>query len=183
MKKYKLKLGVTLIEILMAVGFLAMAFIPIIGLLGSSVKITDKDQSNILAMNLCQEKLNTALQFEFGAFNSWLGNELTGIEIATGTLVLNLNSATHNGVTYNFKLKVEDREGSFTVASRDFTAESGGGATPVASWEFLAATKYPYKGLVHRYTMTVEWKDKGKATDKKAIVKNYTLVTFKAKLK
>lgn len=183
MKNYKTNFGVTLIEILMAVGFLAMAFIPIIGLLGSSIKITDKDQSNILAMNLCQEKLNTALQFDFNTFDSWLGNELTNIDITKGTLTLSLKSITQNGVTYNFKLKVEDRPGSFTVASRDFTAESGGGTTPVADWMFTKAQKYNYSGLVHRYTMSVQWKDKGKATDDKAIVKDYILVTFKAKLK
>lgn len=183
MKNIKTNFGVTLIEILMAVGFLAMAFIPIMGLLGSSVKITDKDQSNILAMNLCQEKLNTALQFEFGAFNAWLGNELTDINISSGTLTLSLKPVIQNGVTFNFKLKVEDREGSFTVASRDFSAESGGGTTPTASWKFIKAAKYSYKGLVHRYTMTVQWKDKGKTNDKKAIIKDYTLVTFKAKLK
>jgi hypothetical protein len=183
MKNIKTNSGVTLVEILLAVGFLAMAFIPIMGLLGSSVKVTDKDQSNILAMNLCQEKLNTALQFEFNAFNSWLGNELTDIEISTGTLTLSLKPLTQNGVTYDFKLKVEDREGSFTVASRDFSAESGGEELPVASWKFTKAAKYSYKGLIHRYTMTVQWKDKGKTSDKKAIIKDYTLVTFKAKLK
>ena len=93
---------------------------------------------------------------------------------------MNLNSATHNGVTYNFKLKVE----RWVVYSslRDFTAESGGGAT-CSVLGIFSSDEISLQGLVHRYTMTVEWKDKGKATDKKAIVKNYTLVTFKAKLK
>lgn len=184
MSKNKKHTGITLTEILVAVGFLAMAFIPIMGLLGSSLKITDKDQSNIMAMNLCQEKLNTALQFEFGKFNTWLGSEITNVEISSGTLVLNLNPVTYNGVVFNFKLKVSDRNGTFSVSSRDFSNDlSNTNTTPVATWKFLPAEKIPYANLVHRYKMTVEWKDKGKSDKSTAILKDYTLVTFKAKLK
>lgn len=179
-KNYK---GVTLAEILMAASFLALAFIPIMGLLTSSIKITDKDQGNIIAMNLCQEKLNTALQFEFEHFNSWLGTEITNTKTATGSIELDLNPVTINAMTFNFKLTVTDRQGSFTVASRNFDAET---STAVADWVFeTAPTTVSYRNLVHRYRMTVEWTDR--ATSKgtingQDIVKAYTLVTFKANI-
>jgi hypothetical protein len=175
--------GITLAEILMAAGFLAMAFIPIMGLLTSSIKITDKDQGNIIAMNLCQEKLNTALQFEFGHFNSWLGSQITNTKTASGSIELDLHPVTINGMTFNFKLLVSDRPGFFTLRSRNFEAEA---SNAVDDWVFEPEpTTVSYTNLVHRYRMTVEWSDRANAKAKRdgaAVVKDYTLVTFKANI-
>lgn len=172
--------GITLTEILMAVGFLAMAFIPIMALLSSSLTITDKDQANIIAMNLCQEKLNTALQFKFGHFNSWMGSEVTNTDTKDGNLVLDLKDTEINSIPFTFHFQVTDRPGVFTLMSRDFESETVSEEHNPANWKFEESpTTINYKNLVHRYKMTVKWQDRGKA-GMSGTIKDYSLVTFKA---
>jgi len=83
MKNINRSTGMTLTEVMLAMALLASAFIPIIGVMGTSIKATDKDDRTIKAVNLCQEKLNRALQFPF-----------TSISVGThgGTTAKTLNS-------------------------------------------------------------------------------------------
>ena len=57
MKNINRSTGMTLTEVMLAMALLASAFIPIIGVMGTSIKATDKDDRTIKAVNLCREKL------------------------------------------------------------------------------------------------------------------------------
>jgi len=164
--------GVTLTEVMLAVVILAVSFLPIIGVMGASVKATTTEDSLNRAMNLCQEKLNTSLQFPFHHFDLNLGAEITAT-VATPGLTLTLGNETIEGVTYTSALTVSDRPGSFTVPVRDLAV--GDPDTP-STWSFVDTTIY-YANLVHSHTLKVSWKNKGDPNEK-----FYTLVTFRAKL-
>lgn len=72
-KLFKLKnipVEMTLTRLMLAMALLASAFIPIMGVMGTSMKATDKDDRTIRAVNICQEKMNRALQFPFWHFRA-----------------------------------------------------------------------------------------------------------------
>ena len=164
--------GVTLMEVMLAVVILALSFIPIIGVMGASVKATGKEDSLNRAMNLCQEKLNTSLQFPFHHFDLNLDTEINST-MSAGSLVLTLGSETIEGVTYTSSLTVTDRTGSFLVPVRDL---SKGDQDDPKTWTFNDQT-VKYDNLVHAHKVKVS--GVGKGGDKELF---YTLVTFRAKL-
>lgn len=166
--------GVTLTEILLAVFIMAMAFIPIVGVMGTSMRFTMKENSTITAMNIAQDKLDTALNFEFDFFdaNNHLDSGWITTNLQSGNLELALATQTIAGVDYFSQLKVEDRPGSFTVPVRSFDD-----IHDMSTWKFATST-IDYTGLVHRYTLKVKWKDRGEDSEK-----FYRLVTFRAKLR
>lgn len=164
--------GVTLTEIMLAVVILALSFLPIIGVMGASVKATTKEDSLNRAMNLCQEKLNTSLQFPFHHFDLNLGVEISST-IATPGLTLTLGDETIEGVTYTSSLTVSDRPGSFLIPVRNLDV---GNPDDPKTWTFTDTT-VNYSNLVHAHKLKVAWKNKGDPNEK-----FYTLVTFRAKL-
>lgn len=164
--------GVTLTEIMLAIFILALSFLPIIGVMGSSVKATTKEDSLNRAMNLCQEKLNTSLQFPFHHFDLNLGVEITN-QVATPGLTLNLGDEIIEGVKFTSALTVTDRPGSFTIPVRDL---STGNPDDPTTWTFAEST-IDYSNLVHSHKLKVSWTNKGETTSR-----FYTLVTFRAKL-
>ena len=159
---------------------IALSFLPIIGVMSGSVKSTGKEDDLNRAMNLCQEKLNTALQFPFDFFLPNLGVELNNTTLATPTvnpiISLALGDEVINGITFTSSLTVTDRPGSFTVPLLDLDTAN---PNDTSTWDFGAnPQEIPYTNLVNTYTMKVSWRSKGEQT-----VRFYTLTTFRAKLK
>lgn len=174
MKKNKLNSGFNLSEIMIAILVIAVAFLPTIGVLGTSIRATSKDDSVIRAMNLCQEKLDTALKFPFSFFNANLGLNLTDTTQTEGTLSLPLTQEVIKGVTYRYILRVEDRPGSFSVMEKNLDTS---GEEP-GTWKFNTSANIGYDNIFHRYRMTVFWTPQGDN-----IERSYSLVTFRADLR
>ncbi|HNW34797.1 MAG TPA: prepilin-type N-terminal cleavage/methylation domain-containing protein [Candidatus Ozemobacteraceae bacterium] len=164
--------GVTLMEVMVAVVIVAVSFLPIIGVLGTSMKATGNEDSINRAMNLCQEKLNSSLQFPFDFFTLHLGAPIdTPISAPGASLILGTEAI--EGVTYTSTLTVADRPGSFRVPVRDLTR---GNPDDPKTWTF-STTVVNYTNLVHTYTLRVSWKNRGEQESR-----FYTLTTFRAKL-
>ena len=184
------KIGVTLIEVTMAVVFLALAFIPIMGLFSSNLKITERDNANIMAMQLCQEKLDTALSMSFKALSAYAKDTpqvITNKVLKDQNITLDLNEFkwSKGNVVFHFEFTVSDRPGTFTIKPRNIETESANPEnTPTSNntYKFGATQKIPYKNLVHKYKMRVWWQGRGK-TKADQTIKDYTLVTYKANLK
>ncbi len=172
--------GMTLTEVMLAMALLASAFIPIIGVMGTSIKATDKDDRTIKAVNLCQEKLNRALQFPFesiapGTYGGAVAKILTS-NVAAGAISLTLGPETIDGVSFTSQLVVTDIPGVFSVPTYDPFAKGNQPNTP-ANWGWVDRN-IPYSNLYHRYVLTVTWQDKGVKTGK-----FYTLASHKAKIR
>lgn len=173
-----IKQGVTLTEIMIGMFILALSFLPVIGVMSSSVKSTGKEDDLNRAMNLCQEKLNTAMQFPFDFFVPYLGSEIDNGVLATPTanpiVSLQLGGETINGVVFTSTLTVTDRPDEFNVPVLKLeTAEPD----DVSTWEFVNKKVF-YSNLVHIYALKVSWRSKGEQTDR-----FYTLSTFRANLR
>ncbi len=180
------KRGFNLTEIMLAMTILAAAFIPIIGVMGNSVKITDKDNRTILAVNLCQQKLNKALQFPFGELEPapggtrsyGLASQTLRTKDPNSNLSLLLTPKEEleglPGVFFSATLKVEDIPIGFTVPTYDTFEKAKFPNTP-GNWKFVTLTKN-LSGVFSKYTVSVSWNDAGRNE-----VKNYTLVSFKAR--
>lgn len=189
--------GMTLTEIMLAMALLASAFIPIIGVMGSSIKSTDKDDRTIRAVNLCQDKINRALQFPFGILepapnaNVTRGGDValatftSDTGAATSSIILTLGRENLNGFEVTSELIVEDVPGTFNVPTFDDAAkytdervasETGVAKNP-ANWGWVSQA-LQYAGLYYRYTVTVRWRDKGSNVEQ-----FYTLVSNKARIR
>lgn len=192
--------AMTLVEITLAVSFLALTFIPIMGLLSSNLKITERDKTNIIAMNLCQQKLDAALSLKFNAFDKFVNNGKnnqgetifnTTIKDSAGTTLDLTDYSSYEGdVVYHFELTVSDRPGIFRVRQRELSdldpnsLLDDSNTTGEEKYQFSKKKDIPYSGLVHRYKMRVWWQDKASKTTSGpgSIVKDYSLITFKANL-
>ena len=185
----KLTKGMNLIEVTLATVIMVIAFFPIISMFTANYKITERDKTNIVAVNLCREKLDTALQFPFESIKvGKYGFGASKTKINTATLTLDLGSFTKEGVEYNFLFEVTDRNEEdvafFTIMPRAFEDEefSDDDSGKPKELKFDSEKKLKYKNMVHRYKMTVGWSPKG--------VKNtgigsytYTLQTFQVNLR
>lgn len=190
----KKNMGMTLTEIMLAMALLASAFIPIIGVMGTSMKATDKDDRTIRAVNTCQEKMNRALQFPFGVleppaptttvtYGGGINSNLKS-DTTADAITLFLGTEDINGVEINSELKVEDQPGNFQVPTfndvaklEDDKVASATGVSDPSSWGWEEKL-LPYAGLYYKYTLTVKWKDKGSNVEK-----FYTLASNKAKVR
>ncbi|MEW6708766.1 MAG: hypothetical protein AB1403_03000 [Candidatus Riflebacteria bacterium] len=178
--------AMSLTEIIMAMALLATAFIPIVGVMGTSMKATDKDDRTIKAVNLCQEKLNQALQFPFGILEPGPNGTKTygdGGSVqelnssgASSKIVLRLGPDDIDGFAYKAVLTVADRPGSFNVPMYDPFQKAQNPADPT-KWGWSSEVR-PYAGMFFQYTMTVTWRDKGETKDKE-----YTLSSFKSRVR
>lgn len=183
-KAIKFRAGLSLIEIMLAMAILASAFIPIIGVMGTAAKATDKDNRTIKAMELCQDKLNKALQFPFDG--PVLGNTLnprggkrtfgTASEtIKSGQISLHLGPGELiDGIPFDSTLVSEDIAATFSVPVYD-AFEKGEHSTNPDLWGWTDK-KIGYTRVFSKYTVTVKWQDAGNNREK-----YYTLVSFKAK--
>ena len=199
MKTLKRKKAFTLLEVITAVCFLAVTFIPLMSLFSSNLKITEKDSSNIIATDLCREKLDAAIAMGFSSFKrtgvNLLNSDITNTTVdnsIAGGLRLDLRDKTINNVVYHFTLRVTNRDDSFSYKPRVYNeAEALPDSTlayqrAAAHFQFGDLKVENYTGLVRRYKMTVTWYDKGielSRRTKNAKLHSYTLLTFKANLK
>ena len=154
----------------------------------SSFKTTEKDDHVIKAMQLCQEKLGTAVQFPFGFFSPGTYNT-TQTSQPTGnpsdpnnkplTLVLGAEQNEFlKKVNFSSTLVVEEPPMSFNnVPVFDFTQL---GNNPNYANDPSACVSYisrDISGMVKRYTVTVTWNEKeSNATGNSRF---YTLSTLK----
>lgn len=187
--------GMTLTEIMLAMALLASAFIPIIGVMGTSMKATDKDDRTIRAVNICQEKMNRALQFPFGVlepvapltsvtYGGALASTTLKSDATANAISLHLGQEDVNGVEIISELKIDDQPGNFLVPTFNDVAKleddkiaSATGVSNPSSWGWEEKS-LPYAGLYYKYTLTVRWKDKGSEVEK-----FYTLASNKAKVR
>lgn len=195
MKFVRRKSALTLLEVVTAVCFLAVTFIPIMSLFSTNLKVTEKDSSNIIAADLCREKLDTAVAMGFSSFNILLNNDITNTTINNsipGAMNLDLRDRTINNVVYHFTLRVTNRDGDFSYKPRVYRDNEEIPNSPTAyqqaarTFQFGAVTTDHYTNLVRRYKMTVTWYDRGieqKRRTANAKLHSYTLLTFKANLK
>lgn len=182
------KKAFTLNEVMLAVVIIAVTFIPIVGVLTSSFKTTEKDDHIIKAMQLCQEKLGTAVQFPFGFFargtyntTQTSANSDDPSDPSNKPLKLVLGEEEDEflkKVKFSSTLVVEEPTMSFNnVPVFDFTGLGDNpnyGSDPSA---FVTPTNRDITGMVKRYTVTVTWEEKEKnATGNSRF---YTLSTLK----
>lgn len=178
----------TLTEIMLAMALLASAFIPVMGVLGTSMKATDKDDRTIKAVNICIEKMNMALQFPFGALEPVPpATTVTIGGVASQTVYsdkdnnkgikLHLGPDTVLGMPITSELIIQDLPGVFKVPTFDDTAKLDNPDNP-ALWNWTPPQDQAYSGVHYKYTMTVRWRDKGSEEEK-----FYTLTSSKAKVR
>lgn len=161
------KKGVTLVEILLACILMAGAFLPVMGVMSSSYKVTDKDVSTQTGVAVCQEKLNKILQFPYDKFpesEAIIGEYKSGND--DNSVVLRLGDGEYaeniNGVKYVTTLKVAYESATFhNVYLCDFNVKASDPTHPdkwFKKYEFeIAANTHRIK----RYTVTTTWTDRG----------------------
>lgn len=177
--------GVTLVEILLACILMAGAFLPVMGVLSSSYKITDKDASTQTGVAVCQEKLNKVLQFPYDKFPE--GTEIVGefkSDNTENTVILKLgdedNADNINGVKYVSTLKVAYESITFhNIYLCDFNVKLEKPDNPelwlkkYSNFEIPASTH-----RIKRYTVTTVWTDRGGKTSK-----SYSLSALKTDIR
>lgn len=170
--------GMTLNEIMLAMVILALAFIPIVGAISSSMKATEKDDHIIKAMELCQEKLGIAVQFPFDFFSPGTYNTKQESPNTGGhRLILNLGEENFR-INYTSSLEVTAENVSFNVPMVDFTQKPEDYSNP-GNW--IHTENVTINDMVKRYTVTVTWKEPGDAPS--VPLKFYKLSVLKANVK
>ena len=151
-----IKRGMTLNEILLAVSILACSFIPIIGVISSSMQTTEKDDHIIKGVSLCQEKLNAVLQFPFDYIPS--GKYIADITSNNKDtpLVVKLGADDFR-IRYISELVVTDEVVHYQVPMCDFTQKALHPSNPN---EWMSLKNVEIKNMVKRYTVTVRWTEK-----------------------
>jgi prepilin-type N-terminal cleavage/methylation domain-containing protein len=190
--KLKTKSGMTLTEIILAMALLAIAFIPIMGVLGTSIKATEKDNKTIRAVNICQKKMNKALQFKYeglkasstasivyGATKEFTRRSASG----TNSISITLGPGKDDEAGFHSILSIENLPITFSIPTYDpskrYTHNSDGSTSEVSpsSWGWVNNT-VNIPNMYQKYTVTVKWRDPGMNKDK-----FYTLVSYKANLR
>lgn len=181
MKRYtifaKSRKAVTLVEILLACVLMAGAFLPIMGLMTSSIRVTEQDENNQRAVMLCQEKMNMVLQMPFDKFKVTAKTTFGAGTYDSNEVRLVLGDQTFEGIKYTSTLTVEPVEVFFNVPTCNF--ELKGNEALLAQkenrkpnpekwgWEDIT---HNIKNKVKRYTVKVAWKDVGKGATKEYIL-------------
>lgn len=178
----KSKKAVTLVEILLACVLMAGAFLPIMGLLTSSIRITEQDENTQRAVMLCQEKMNMALQMPFDKFKVTKKTTFPADTYESNEVTLVLGEQKFDGIKYTSTLTVEPYEVTFVVPTCKFAdkgkdvliAEKNKTKPVPKNWGWQNVS-HKITNKVLRYTVRVEWKDVGKDA-----VKEYILSSLKA---
>lgn len=185
----KSKKAVTLVEILLACVLMAGAFLPIMGLMTSSIKITEQDENTQRAVRLCQDKLNMALQMPYKKMlaKKYSDEIIKSSETGSDKIELKLGKETIEGIEYVSELDVQMETVDFTVPTCNFELKGRDyelwklkkkthpNPSNWGTWEVIT---YKVSDKVKRYTVTVKWKDKGKDNEK-----FYTLSSLKADIR
>lgn len=180
--------GVTLTELMIAMVILALAFIPIIGSLGSSLAVTEKDDRAIRAMQLTQSALAAAIQFPFAALPTFAGGGPGPWQIGgdvpplsypgypgPNELVMTVGRIATPKVTYQLQLLIEDVPVTFNFKTYNVASKDKYPTTP-SSWGW-ADRSFTAQRVHHRYTMTARW------TEPNGREKFCSLTSYKSDLK
>ena len=186
------KSGVTLTEIMLALFILSAAFIPIIAVMSTGIRGTQKDETILRGVQLAQKTLNTALQLPFGDLVANRGAAGPGpwsfgaageeFNYATGSLNLRLGRVVEGTIEYTLSLEINDVPFTFSLSVHNPMARSVASLTP-DQWGWQDGVRVPrvgeQTGLYHRYVLTANWVDRG-LTD--GSQRTYRLVAYKARL-
>jgi hypothetical protein len=184
--------GVTLTEIMLALFILSAAFLPIIGVMSTGIRGTQKDETILRGVQLAQKTLNTALQLPFGDLVANRGGGgagpwtfgAAGVEFsyATGSLNLLLGKVLEGPLEYTLVLEIRDEPFVFNLSVHNPMARNNATATP-DQWQWQDNVKVPrvgeQSGLYHRYALTATWVDRGATA---GTPRTYRLVSYKARL-
>ncbi|MFZ2957988.1 MAG: hypothetical protein WA705_13955 [Candidatus Ozemobacteraceae bacterium] len=176
--------GMNLTEIVLGIVILAMAFVPIMNIMGEAIKASRKDDRIKRAMSIAQTKLNAAVQFPFNDIVLNNGGALstgdsrffggtTSWSYATNSGHLNLSLGLEGD--YQCSLIIADVNVFFDYQLYDPASHSAFPGTP-SGWNWTAFTCPAYSNIFHMYTLIVRWGD---------LVPDdhfYSLVTFKGRL-
>ena len=179
MRIFRTKHGMTLSEILLAVIIMAAAFLPVIGVLSSSMNATEKDENTIRGISLCQEKINAIIQFPYDKVptGNYSDHEFVS-ENTDGTTRVKFGTEIIGGVEYISKMNVASETVIFKVPTCDFE-KKGENENEPDKWDFSDEV-YTVDNMVKRYNVTVYWHDSGKSGGN---MKSYTLSTLKADIR
>ena len=164
------KSGLSLLEVLFAAGILAVAMIPIAGVMGYGIRGTQRDSRQIRAMQICQARLNQVMKANFNDVP--LGLTTANIEVG-GQTIVNLGGETLDGTTYSTSLEVTNIGVNFSYRSINLNNPSYNPEDP-SSFEFLAGTSNLAiaNNAARRVTIRVSW------VEGRGIVQNVQLTSF-----
>ena len=164
------KTGFTLTEIMFSVLILASTMIPIAAMMGRGFDGTRRDQRQIVAIQLCQSRLNQALSVPFARLVSSTTN------ISSGTqLLLPLGDVVVENFTFNVRLQVAEQPVSYSYLPVDVNAPGYSFDNPT-SWVFGPSQNLNINANVARLaTVVVTWSEHGKQ-------QQVALSTYKANL-
>jgi hypothetical protein len=177
---------------MLALFILSAAFLPIIGVMSTGIRGTQKDETILRGVQLAQKTLNTALQLPFGDLvanrggggnGPWtFGSAGVEFSYATGSLELRLGKVLEGTLEYTLVLEVRDEPFVFNLSVHNPMARNNASDSP-ALWEWQNDVKVPrigeQSGLYHRYALTATWFDRGSTQGTQRI---YRLVSYKARL-
>lgn len=164
------KSGLSLLEVLFATGILAVAMIPIAGVMGYGIRGTQRDSRQIRAMQICQARLNQVMKANFNDVP--LGSNTANI-IVDGQTIVNLENETLDGTTYSTSLEVTNIGVEFSYRSINLNNPSYNPDDP-STYEFLrdASRLTINNNAARRVTIRVSW------VEGQGIVQNVQLTSF-----
>lgn len=174
------RLGITLIEIILAVGILAFALIPIAGVIGQGLKGTQKNYRDILGVQLIEGVLNQAVSARYEDIP--VGNaQVNDITLSNGG-VIDLGSINKNVNTYNVSLTVREVNVSFKYQPIKI-GESTFNPNDTLTWQFdvdhtlsLDGSSAAKARRVKEIIAAVQWQEPN------GVNKNYRLKSYLARL-
>lgn len=180
--------GITLLELMIAMFILAIAFIPVIASLGSSLSGTEKDDRSITGLQLAQSALAAAIQFPFsdlptfagGGTGPWeIGGDVDPIQYPSSPganeMVMRVGRIKVFKTTYKLLLTIEDVPLTLHFRTYDITKKDKFPTTP-SGWGWTDSS-FAVQQVHHRYTMAATW------TEPDGKTKFCSLVSYKSDLK
>ncbi len=136
---------------------LAGTMIPIAAMMGQGFEGTRRDQRQIVAIQLCQARLNQALSIPFDTLLS------SNVNIASaGQILLPLGDVELENFIFNVSLRVVERGVSYSYRQVDVNADGYAVDNP-ASWIFGAEETLDIPNNVAKVaTIVVTWTERGK---------------------
>lgn len=189
----------SLIELVLAVTILAVSFLPVIGVMGTTIKGTTRDELLVKAIHLGQTRMNVVMQFPFHSIvdlgsggsggPTWTyGTGATQWQIATNTLVLRLGPVKDDDTlsgdpayaahSFRAELTVADEPLQFEKVQTYSAGQRAANPTDATQWGWnqvgnTAAARFT--GVMQKYTLIVRWVDNENKN------RFYSLVAYKVR--
>lgn len=162
--------GFTLTEIIFSVLILAGTMIPIAAMMGKGFEGTSRDQRQIVAIQLCQARLNQAMVVPFNDLIASTADIATG-----GQILLSLGDVVLEKFTFNVRLDVTDRGVAYSYLPVDVN-DPGYAVDSPGSWKFGPVETLNIGANVAKIaTIVVSWTEHG-------TLQNVEMSTYKANL-